>query len=103
MREQNTVHAIAELTEAVAVQTELANQRLALEWGQTVFSRLLQVWLQLEAHEALAYEDKVAAQVRVLDEATSSLWHLHKLLARTGRLLRGHRQHLKQLKDPLGQ
>ncbi len=102
MGEQNTVHAIAELTEAVAVQAELAKQRLALEWGQTVFARLLRVWIQLETHEELAYEDKVAAQVCVMDEATHSLWDLHKVLVRTIRLLKGHRQHLKGPKVPLG-
>jgi hypothetical protein len=69
---------------------------LALEWGHIVVTRLLKVWQQLEAQDALAYEDKVAAQVHVLEEATSSLWHLHKALVRTNRTLKAHQQQLKQ-------
>jgi hypothetical protein len=44
----------------------------------------------------MAYEDKVAAQVRTLDEATGSLWHLHKALVATRRQLQGHRPHLQR-------
>ena len=91
---------VADLTEAVAIQAEVAQDRLALEWGHIVVTRLLKVWKQLEAQDALAYEDKVAAQVHVLEEATSSLWHLHKALVRTNRMLKAHRQQLKQIISP---
>jgi hypothetical protein len=91
---------VADLTEAAAIQAGVAHDRLALEWGYIVLTRLLRVWKQLETHEALAYEDKVAAQVRILDEATSSLWHLHKALVRTSRTLKAHHQQLKNLKAP---
>jgi hypothetical protein len=87
---------VADLTEAVAIQAEVTHDRLALEWGQIVVTRLLKVWKRLEAQDALAYEDKVAAQVHVLEEATSSLWHLHKALVRTNRTLKAHQQQLKQ-------
>ena len=89
-------HAIAELTEAAALQAEIAHQRLALEWGQMVFTHVVQLWNDIEAREALAYEDKVAAQARVLDEATRNLWRLHKMLAYTRRVLQQHRRHLRQ-------
>ena len=88
---------VADLTEAVAIQAEVDHDRLALEWGHIVVTRLLKVWKQLEAQDVLAYEDKVAAQVHVLEEATSSLWHLHKALVRTNRTLKAHRQQLKQI------
>ncbi|HSF31407.1 MAG TPA: hypothetical protein VLK82_13170 [Candidatus Tectomicrobia bacterium] len=94
--EQGSVgQAVTDLREAVAIQAAVAHDRLALEWGQLVVTRLLKVWKQLEAHDALAYEDKVAAQVHILDEAVSSLWHLHKALLRTNRTLKAHRQRLK--------
>jgi hypothetical protein len=98
MEQQSVGQAVADLTEAIAIQAEVAHDRLALEWGHLVVTRLLKVWKQLEAHDALAYEDKVAAQVRILDEATSSLWHLHKALVRTSRTLKAHQQQLKHLK-----
>jgi hypothetical protein len=98
MEQQSVGQPLAELTEAVAIQAEVAHDRLALEWGHLVVTRLLKVWRQLEALDALAYEDKVAAQVHVLDEATSSLWHLHKALVRTSRTLKAHQQQLKHLK-----
>jgi hypothetical protein len=74
---------------------------LALEWGHIVVTRLLKVWKQLEAPDGLAYEDKVAAQLHVLEEATSSLWHLHKALVRTNRTLKAHQQQLKQTTSPV--
>jgi hypothetical protein len=98
MEQQSVGEVVADLTEAVAIQAEVAHDRLALEWGYIVVTRLLKVWKQLDTLDALAYEDKVAAQVRILDEATSSLWHLHKALIRTSRTLKGHQQQLKQLK-----
>jgi hypothetical protein len=64
-------------------------------------SRLLKIWKQLEVHESLAYEDKIAAQVRIMEEATSSLWHLHKALVRTNRTLKAHQRQLKHLKLPV--
>jgi hypothetical protein len=64
-------------------------------------TRLLRVWKQLEAQDGLAYEDKVAAQLHVLEEATSSLWHLHKALVRTNRTLKAHQQQLKQTTPPV--
>jgi hypothetical protein len=96
MEQLNASQTVANLTEAVAIQAEVAHDRLALEWGHIVVTRLLKVWKQLEAQDALAYEDKVAAQVHVLEEATSSLWHLHKALVRTNRTLKAHQQQLKQ-------
>jgi creatinine amidohydrolase/Fe(II)-dependent formamide hydrolase-like protein len=96
MEQLDVSQTVADLTEAVAIQAEVAHDRLALEWGHIVVTRLLKVWKQLEAQDALAYEDKVAAQVHVLDEATSSLWHLHKALVRTNRTLKAHQQQLKQ-------
>jgi hypothetical protein len=101
MEQQSVDQAVADLTEAVAIQAAVTHDRLALEWGQLVVTRLLKMWKQLEAHDALAYEDKVAAQVHLLDEATSSLWHLHKALVRTCRTLKAHQQQLKQSKPPV--
>src|SRR5215475_6666104 len=87
MKQEGVDQTVADLTEAVAVQAEVAHDRLALEWGHVVVTRLLKVWRQLEVVDGLAYEDKVAAQLHVLEEATSSLWHLHKALVRTTRTL----------------
>jgi hypothetical protein len=101
MEQQSVGQTVADLTEAVAIQAEVANDRLALEWGHIMVTRLLRVWKQLEAQDAMAYEDKVAAQVHVLEEATSSLWHLHKALLRTNRTLKAHQQQLKQIKPPV--
>jgi hypothetical protein len=95
MKQHGFEHDIAELMEAAALQTDITQQRLALEWGQMVFTRAVQLWNAIEAHEALAYEDKVAAQAHMLDEATSSLWRLHKLLAHTRRVLQQHRRQLR--------
>jgi hypothetical protein len=100
MEEHGYGRIVADLTEAAAIQAEVAHDRLALEWAQIVVTRLLHIWKQLEAHEALAYEDKVTAQVRILDEATSSLWHLHKALVHTNRRLKAHQQQLKQNTQP---
>jgi hypothetical protein len=92
MKEHGFEHAIAELAEAAALQAEITQHRLALEWGQMVFTRAVQLWDDIEAHEALAYEDKVVAQVHMLDEASGSLWRLHKMLAHTRRVLQRHRR-----------
>ena len=95
MKSCNLRHAIAELAEAAALQEEVAQDRLALEWGQLLFTRLVRLWDCIEAHETLAYEDKVSAQIRVLDEATTTLWRLHRTLTQTRRLLKRHEQNLR--------
>ena len=100
MRQHGFEHAFAELVEAAALQTEIAYHRLALEWVQMVFTHAVQLWNDIEAHETLAYEDKVAAQVQMLDEATSSLWRLHKMLAYTRRVLQQHRRLLQRQVSP---
>jgi hypothetical protein len=61
----------------------------------------MNTWHVLDTYEALAYEDKVAVQIRVLDEATNSLWHLHKRLLQANRMLKSHRKQLGRLKNPL--
>lgn len=101
MEGQGSGDALANLAEAVAIQDELTQHRLALEWAKQVFDRLSRNWMQLEAHEGLAYEDKVISQLNMLDEATASLGHLHKTLGRVSRLLKHHRQHLNQVRDQL--
>jgi hypothetical protein len=96
MQEHDAQSTIAALTEAAAVQTETVGQHLLFEWGQVVLQRVHSVWRQLEVFEAMAYEDKVAAQVRTLDEATGSLWHLHKALVATRRQLQRHQRDLQR-------
>ena len=75
----------AELTAAATMQTEATHQRLVFMWGQVLFTELRRVWAQLDTEEALAYEDKLAAQVHVLEEATASLGQLHDTLGRSCR------------------
>jgi hypothetical protein len=96
MQPESYHRAVADLAEAAAIQTAVAHDRLTLEWAQIVMTRLLNLWKRLEVHETLAYEDKVAAQVRMLEEATSSLWYLHKSLVQTTRRLKAHQQQLKR-------
>jgi hypothetical protein len=67
MKEHGFEHAITELAEAAALQAEITQHRLALEWGQMVFSRAVQLWNDIEAHEAF-YEDNVIPD-------NSSLFH----------------------------
>ena len=95
MKQHGFEHAITELAEAAALQTEITQQRLALEWGQMLFWHAVRLWDAIEAHEALAYEDKVVAQVRMLDEASDSLRHLQKMLTHTRRTLQRHRRSLR--------
>lgn len=95
MDEDHVEGMIADLEEAAAIQQGFAHQRLALEWGQTLFGKLARAWMAIEAYESFAYEDKVALQVGVLDEATASLWHLHKAFVGTRRLLKRHQQDLR--------
>jgi len=100
MQEQRAEESLPDLIEGVAIQDEFAQHRLAIEWTRTVIDRLLNQWMQLEAHEGIAYEDKLTVQVNMLDDATASLWHLHKTLGRFSRQLKDHRQHLRQLNEP---
>ena len=101
MKDPTAQQAINELAEGEAIQAELVAQRMTLEWGQRLFTQLVNTWNVLDAYEALAYEDKVAVQMRVLDEATNSLWHLHKRLLQANRMLKSHRKQLGRLKNPL--
>src|ERR671924_1519625 len=101
MKDLTAEQAIDELAEGEAIQAELVGQRLSLEWGQKLFTQLVSTWTVLDTSEGLAYEDKVAVQMRVLEEATASLWHLHKRLLQANRLLKSHRKHLGRLKNPL--
>jgi hypothetical protein len=101
MKELTTDEAIDELAEGVAIQAELVGHRMTLEWGQKLFTQLVSTWTTLEQCEGLAYEDKVAVQMRVLNEATGSLWHLHKRMVQANRMLRGHRKQLGRTKSPL--
>jgi hypothetical protein len=101
MKDSTAQQAINELAEGEAIQAELVGQRMTLEWGQRLFTQLVNTWSILDAYEALAYEDKVAVQMRVLDEATNSLWHLHKRLLQANRMLKSHRKQLGRIKNPL--
>jgi hypothetical protein len=101
MREFTAEQAVDELAEGAAIQAELIGHRMTLEWGQKLFTQLVNTWMALESSEALAYEDKVAVQMQVLDEATASLWHLHKRLLQANRMLKSHRKQLGRLKNPL--
>ena len=101
MKDLTPEQAIDELAAGEAIQAELVGQRITLEWGQRLFTQLVNTWTVLDTYEALAYEDKVAVQTRVLDEATTSLWHLHKRLLQANRILKGHRKQLGHLKNPL--
>jgi hypothetical protein len=65
-----------------------------------VFSRLLRMQPPLETYQALPSEDKIASQVHVQHEATVSLCYLHQTLGHASRLLKGHRQRLRHVKDP---
>ena len=80
----------AELTVAATMQTEATAQRLVFMWGQVLFTELRRVWAQLDTEEALAYEDKLAAQVHVLEDATASLDQLSRTLGRSCRRLKRH-------------
>jgi len=102
MQEQSSGDTLTDLVEATAIQGELIQHRLALEWGKTLFDRLLRNWMQLETYEGIAYEDKVKSQVTLLNEAVTSLSDLHKTLGRFSQQLKGHRQQLSQTKDPWG-
>ena len=66
-----------------------------LNFDPDIIERLRGVWEQIENLDTLAYEDKVTAQVRTLEEATSCLWHLHHSLVATRRLLKRHQRSLR--------
>jgi hypothetical protein len=86
---------IADLTAAATLQMEATHQYMVFAWGQTLFTELGRVWAQLQTAESLAYEDKLAAQVHVLEDATASLGLLSHTLGRTSRRLRRHLQSLR--------
>jgi hypothetical protein len=102
MQKHGAEDSLADLSHGIVLQEEFIQHRLAIEWTRTVIDRLLAKWMQLEAHEGMAYEDKLTSQVNMLDDATASLWHLHKTLGRFSRLLKDHQQHLRQLSEPWG-
>jgi hypothetical protein len=86
---------MATLTAAATLQREATHQLIVFAWGQTLFRELGRVWAQLDTAERLAYEDKLAAQVHVLDDATASLALLSETLERTCRRLKRHLQSLR--------
>ena len=86
---------IAEMTAAATLQTETTHQRIVLAWGQALFAELGRVWAQLDTEDTLAYEDKLAAQVHVLEDATASLELLYDALGGTCRRLKRHLQSLR--------
>jgi hypothetical protein len=87
--------AIAELTAAATMQTEVTHQRLVFTWGQTLFTELCRVWARLDSEEALSYEDQLAAQVHVPEDATASLGLRYDTLGGTCRRLKRHLQSLR--------
>jgi hypothetical protein len=95
MHAEQSQSVMGELTAAAAIQAQAHGQYLLFEWGQNMMEWLRQVWEQIDNMDTLAYEDKVTAQVRTVEEATSSLWHLHHSLVATRRLLKRHQQHLR--------
>ena|SRR6266403_6006954 len=98
MEDEMTQHSsgqmTAELTAATTLQTEATHQHIVFAWGQTLFTELGRVWGQLDAADELAYEDKLAAQVHVLEDATASLELLSDTLEGTCRRLKQHLQSL---------
>jgi hypothetical protein len=96
MEGQSASDSLMDLVEAVAIQDELVQHRLALEWGKTLLDRLLRNWMQLETYEGIAYEDKVKSQVTLAREAMTTLSDLHNTLGRFSHQLKGHQRHLRQ-------
>jgi hypothetical protein len=86
---------IATLTTGATLQTETTHQRIVLAWGQALFAELGRVWAQLDTEDTLAYEDKLTAQVHVLEEATASLELLSDALGGTCRRMTRHLQSLR--------
>jgi hypothetical protein len=95
MTRHNARQTIATLTPTATLQKEATHQRVVFTWCQTLFTELERVWAQLDTAEALAYEDKVAAQVHVLRETIASLRLLSHALAGTCRRLDRHLQSLR--------
>ena len=95
MKEQHAGDTLMQLTEAAAIQDELVQHRLGIEWAKTLLDRLLRTWMQLETHEEMAYEDKVRSQVILVNEAMTSLSDLHKTLGRFSRAAKGPSAALK--------
>jgi hypothetical protein len=89
---------LTNLAEAVAIQDELVQHRLALEWAKTLLDRLLRNWMQLETREEIAYEDKVKSQLNLVNEATATLSDLHNTLGRFTQQLKTHQRQLSQIK-----
>ena len=101
MEGQCSGDALTNLAEAVAIQDELVQHRLALEWAKTLLDRLLRNWMRLETYEEIAYEDKVRSQVNLVNEAVASLSDLHKTLGRFSHQLKGHQRHLSLKECPM--
>jgi hypothetical protein len=81
---------LARMATSVQTSAEGVLQQHALEGGRSLFTGLLAVWRQLEAEEALAYEDKLTIQVRLLEEAIPHLAQLSKTLGHARRQLKRH-------------
>jgi hypothetical protein len=94
MKMHSPGEASTELTATATMQTEATDQGVVFAWGQVMFTELRRVWAQLDTADTLAYEDKLAAQVHVLEEATASVGLLHHTLRRTCRRLARHLQSL---------
>jgi hypothetical protein len=94
MRRHSPGQTIATLTAATALQREATHQHLVFGWGHTLFTEVGRVWAHLDTAESLAYEDKLTAQVQVLEDATASLALLSDTLERTCRRLKRHLQAL---------
>jgi hypothetical protein len=102
MEGQSSGDTLIDLAEAAAIQDELVQHRLGIEWAKTLLDRLLRNWMQLETYEGIAYEDKVKSQVTLVNEAMTSLSDLHKTLGRFSHQLKDHQRHLSQREAPFG-
>jgi hypothetical protein len=94
MEGQDRGDTLTALAEAAAIQDELVQHRLAIEWANTLLDRLLRNWMQLETYEGIAYEDKVKSQVTLVNEAMTNLSDLHKTLGRFSQQLKNHQRRL---------
>jgi hypothetical protein len=101
MEGQDVGDTLTDLAEAAAIQDELVQHRLGIEWAKTLLDRLLRNWMQLETYEGIAYEDKVRSQVTLVNEAMTSLSDLHKTLGRFSHQLKDHQRQLSQKAGPL--
>jgi hypothetical protein len=98
MEGQSSSDTLTELAEAAAIQDELSQHRLALEWAKILLDRVLRNWMRLETYEEIAYEDKVKSQLTLVNEATAGLSDLHKTLGRFSQQLKTHQRQLGQIK-----